>query len=319
MKHEPTQMVDFDAPNEEEQLTAQRRLFTYSKQAITAAVAVDRIMVNYPAFAESVHGVDRVFQLGRELSIQQGIQITGLSGSGKTALARYFLSSQPKSTLFEEGFGALAIRLPSRPAVGQVIGALLRRLRHPFPSITAQTLDIKRQMLIDALRQKGTRLIFIDEAHSLLAQTRAHGRSSIMFGNVTDLLRELMDEAGVAMVLLGTEALIELDSADAHLANRISARFELKGLELPAIWHGFVRSFIKQVKALDLTMLSDKDEARRLFSVTEGNLRSFKRLIAEAALVAVDDRADVIESKHLHIAFERVNGKDFPKENPYAV
>ena len=63
MKHEPTQMVDFDSPNEEEQLTVQRRLFTYSKQAITAALAVDRIMVNYPAFAESMHGVDRVFQL----------------------------------------------------------------------------------------------------------------------------------------------------------------------------------------------------------------------------------------------------------------
>lgn len=318
MKRELTDMVEFDAPSEEEKLTAQRRLFTYSKEAISAAVAVDRIMVNYPAFAESMHGVDRVFQLGRELSIQQGIQVTGFSGSGKTALARYFLSSQPKSALFDEGFGALAIRLPSRPAVGQVVSALLRRLRHPFPNITAQTLDIKRQMLIDALRQKGTRLIFIDEAHSLLAQTRVHGRSSIMFGNVTDLLRELMDEAGVALVLLGTEDLVELNSADAHLANRISARFELKGLEAPAIWQGFVRSFIRQLKTVDLTLLADKDESRRLLNVTEGNLRSFKRLIAEAALVAVDDRAEAVEPRHLHTAFERVNGKDFPKVNPYA-
>lgn len=316
-RHE-IEMTDFDGPGEEERRIEQRRLFTYSPQAIRAAVAVDRVMVNYPAFAEAMAGADRVFQLGRELTVQQGITITGESGSGKTALGRYFIGSQPKSTLFEDGFGAIAIRLPGRPTVGHVVGALLRRLRHPFPSISAQTLDIKRQMLIDALRQKGTRVIFIDEAHYLLMQARMHGRAQMMYGNVTDVIRELMDETPVAVVLLGTSELLELEAADAHLANRVSARFELRGLEVPVIWQGFVRSFVKQVRSVDLSPLTEKDEAQRLHVATQGNLRSFKRLVTEAALVAVDDGAQVVSPQHLQKAFERANGRAAGKDNPYA-
>lgn len=318
LKKEDVQVVDFDAPDEEERRVVQRRMFTYSAQAIRTAGAVDRILVNYPAFADAMKGVDRVFQLGREFSIQQGMQILGESGSGKTALARQFLQSQPRSNLFEEGCGALAIRLPSRPTVGQVIGALLRRLRYPFPAISVQTLDIKRQVLIDALKQKGTRLIFIDEAHHLLSQTRGYGRQQAMFGNVTDLLRELMDEVRVAMVFMGPQELANMESIDAHLASRISARVELSGLESPAVWHAFLRSFVKQTTGVSLAMLSEAGEAKRLFGATQGNLRFFKRLIAEGVLVAVDDGATTLSVAHLSLAYSRVMGSGAVKDNPYA-
>lgn len=317
VKKDDVEIVDFDAPDEEERRVVQRRMFTYSPQAIRTAGAVDRILVNYPAFADAMKGVDRVFQLGREFSIQQGMQILGESGSGKTALARHFLQSQPRSTLFEEGCGALAIRLPSRPAVGQVIGALLRRLRYPFPSISAQTLDIKRQVLMDALKQKGTRVIFVDEAHHLLSQARGQGRPQAMFGNVTDLLRELMDEVRVAMVFMGPHELANMESLDPHLASRMSARVELSGLESPAIWHAFLRSFIKQSTGVNLSLLGDSDEAKRLFGVTRGNLRFFKRLIAEGVLVAVDDGATTLSVRHLSLAYARVLGSGAVKDNPY--
>lgn len=311
-------MADFDGPDEEERRTLQRRLFTYSTQAIRAAVLIDRIMVNYPAFSQAMEGADRVFQLGRELTVQQGIAITGDSGSGKTALGRYFIASQPKSTLFEEGFGAIAIRLPGRPTVGHLISAMLRRLRYPFPNITAQTLDIKRQVLIEALRQKGTRLIFIDEAHYLFMQARSQGRGQLTHGYVTDVIRELMDETPVAVVLLGTPELLELDAIDAHLANRISARFELNGMAAPANWHGFVRSFCRQAQAVDLSAFVSKDEASRLYLATQGNLRTFKRLVTEAVLVAVDEGIRQVAPSHFQRAFERVGGSALGRDNPYA-
>ncbi len=311
-------MADFDAPDEDERQTLNRRLFTYTPPAIKAAVTVDRIMVNYPAFADAMEGLDRVFQLGRELSVQQGITIMGASGSGKTALVRYFLSSQPKSNLFEEGYGAIAIRLTGRPTVGYVVGGLLRRLRYPFPRVVAQTLDIKRQVLIDALRQKRTRLILIDEAQYLLTQARLHGRAQATHCNVTDVVRELMDEVPIAVALMGTSELLELEGADAHLANRMSARFELRGLDVPAVWHGFVRSFAKQSTAIDLSHLAGKEDVARLYQATAGNLRSFKRLVTEATLVAVDESERVVTRSHLRTAFDRVSGKAASKENPYA-
>lgn len=311
-------MLDFDSPGEEEQKILQRRLFMYSMDAIRVAAEVDRRMVNYQAFADAMQGVDRVFQLGRELTVQQGLRVTGPSGSGKTALARYFLSSLPRSTLFEDGYGAFAVRLPSRPTVGQVVGTLLRRLRYPFPQVNGRTLDAKRQVLIDAFRQKGTRLIFVDEAHHVLAQGRAHARDAAVFGNVTDLLRELMDEVGVALVLLGTDELDELARVDEHLANRVSARLQLKGLDSSAQWQGFVRSFVKNSASINLDLLASRTEAQRLYTATRGNLRSFKRLVTEAVLVACDDGTKSVAVEHLRLANDRVNGKDTSVENPYA-
>jgi hypothetical protein len=300
VKKADIEVVDFEEPCEEERGVMQRRMFMYSTEAIYAAGAVDRILVNYPAFADAMKSVDRIFQLGREFSIQQGMQILGSTGSGKTALARHFLQSQPRSTLFEDGFGALAIRLSSRPTAGQVVGGLLRRLRYPFPNITAQTLDIKRQVLIDALKQKGTRLIFVDEAQHLLSPCRGIGRPPAMSSNVADLLRELMDEVRVGIVFMGSHELADLESMDSHLASRISARVELSGLESTPVWHAFLRSFIKQVK------------------VTRGNLRLFKRLIAEAVLVTVDDGVGELTVPHLKLAYERVFGSGAAKGNPYA-
>ena len=41
---------DVDWQDEEERRTIARRLFTYSPQALAAAIPVDRIMVSHPGF-----------------------------------------------------------------------------------------------------------------------------------------------------------------------------------------------------------------------------------------------------------------------------
>ncbi len=119
---------DLDFPDEDERRTATRRLFAYSPRAIEEGGFVDRVLVNHPGFKASMAACDRLFQLGRELGMPQGAVIVGPPGVGKTALIRHFRKSLPSSSLFEPGVGAVAIRLPARPNVGQIVGAMLRHL-----------------------------------------------------------------------------------------------------------------------------------------------------------------------------------------------
>ena len=297
---------DLDFPDEEERRTVARRLFAYSRKAIIEATFVDRVLVNHPGFKTSLQACDRVFQLGRELGLQQGAVVVGPPGVGKTALIKHFRKSLPQSSLFEEGAGALAIRLPARPNVGQVVGSLLRQLKYPFPQVSMHSLAIKRDVLIEAMRQKGTRLLFIDEAHHLKSQTKIRSRT-FDGSSTTDLLREFMDEVPLGICLSGTEVLLDLSEVDPHLESRMSARFSLADFACDPHWYGFLKAFKRHAK-FDLGVLEVRDEADRLHKATRGNLRNFKRLITEAVLVAVDDHKETVNAEHLNLAFSRVRG-----------
>ncbi len=308
---------DFDTPDEEERRVRTRRLFTYSVQAIKAAASVDRICIVHPDFKNSLVGCDRIFQLCRELTQQQVILLAGETGVGKTALIRYFRSALPKSSLFEQGFGAIAIRLPAKPNVGHMIGTALRQLKHPFPQVTGHTLAIKRDVLIDALRQRGTRLLFLDEAQHLRDQTKWRSRANDGT-SVTDCLRELVDEASLGLCLSGTNELLQLAEVDAHLDNRVSARCQLKYFAEGATWRGFLSTFRRHCTQIDLSIIDSAEHAHLLHVVTQGNLRVFKRLVTEAVLICVHANQTVPTHEHFKQAFDTISGDVARIGNPYA-
>lgn len=308
---------DFDMPDEEERRVRERRQFTYSMHALKVAAGVDRACILHPDFKASLAGCDRVFQLCRELSQPQAMVIAGSTGVGKTALIKYFRAALPKSDLFEQGFGAIAVRLPTKPNVGHLIGAMLRQLRHPFPQVTGHTLAIKREVLIEALRQRGTRLLFIDEAQHLRDQSRIRSRA-FDGTSVTDCLRELVDEVPLGLCLSGTPDLLQLQDVDAHLDNRVGARFQLTDFSDGAMWKGFLSTFRRHCNHVDLSIIESPDHGRKLHVATRGNLRPFKRLITEAVLIWVDSKAEKLANDHFAKAFDRTSGDVKRIGNPYA-
>lgn len=317
MKSDIAMDNDWDAPGDDDRQTATRRLFSYSNEALHVAASVERIFVNHPDFKSALQACDRVFQLGRELTIAQGVIVAGDTGVGKTGLIRYFRSSLPSSTFFEEGLGALVVRLPKRPNVGHLVAALLRQLRYPFPNVSHQTLSLKRDVLREAMRQKGTRLLFVDEAHHLQSQAKVR-QQDLSSSTITDFLRELVDEAQIGLCLTGTSALLRLDELDPHLSSRITARYSLQNFKCDSAWHAFARAFKRQCRSFDLSILEDKVEAERLHAVTVGNPRGFKRLLTEAVLVAADAACVSVQVDHVRLALSRVNGEVVRPGCPYA-
>jgi len=307
----------FDPPDEEEMETVARRQFTYTPRALQGAARVQRIFVAHPAFKSALEGCDRIFQLSRELNVQQGAVLAGTTGVGKTALIRFFRSTLPNSTLFEPGLGVLALRAPRRPNVGQIIGGLLRQLKYPFP-VTSSTLSVRRDALIEALRHKGTRLIFIDEADNLREQVQLRTRVYDDGTSATDVLRELMDEVPLGLCLCGSNALLDLRTIDVSLGGRVSAKFELREFEDDGNWRGFLHGFRQKSTEIDLSIIDSDPEAGRLHRACGGNPRTFKRFITEAVLIAVDAGSAVVTPAHLVLASERTNGSVKAAGVPYA-
>lgn len=309
--------VDIDDLDADELNLAARRQRLYSRHALKTGLPLDQIMINHSRFAKAVTAFDRVFQIAPEVTMAHGIRLIGPTGSGKSSLFRYFRDSLPKSTLFTPGFGAIGIRVGSRPTAGQIVSRLLRAYKYPFSGGRASTIFGRSEIVQDLIREKGTRLIFIDEAHRLLHQVR-RSDSDEREPTATAFLLDLMDESRVALALGGTDQLDRLGKVDSHLDDRLSVRQELRHFAPASEWLGLMKAFKENCTTFDLSLILDPAEAKALNTATRGSLRRLKRLLTEAVLIGADAGALRLERGHLAKAFTIVQGDDGVEETPYA-
>lgn len=315
------QNFEFDADDpsleaEEDRKTYRRRLFTYSTDAIARALPLERFHVNHSAFREALLAVDRVYQLSKQSTLPHGVMIIGDTGTGKSSLIRHYRDSLPPSMLFEASTGVLALRLQERPNIGRVVSTLLRLVNYPFAQVSRNTVSIKKDVLIDALKQKGSRLLFVDEAHHLCRSRRSE-RDQTDGNELSEFLRELMDECQMGLVLCGAQPLDQLRTIDRHLLARVTVRIELKNFESLPQWQGFVKAFTKQSQAVDLSALHLGETARLWQLACGGNPRAFKRLVVECVLVCSEKKRPSVDHEVMAIAYERVTGKGSLSSNPF--
>jgi len=84
------------------------------------------------------------------------------------------------------------------------------------------------------------------------------------------------------------------------------------------VWQAFLRAISQKIDVVDMSVITTVVGAVPTYLATSGNRRSFRRLITEGVLVAVNAGSKVLEMEHLLLAFERTRGDGAPKANPYA-
>ena len=198
--------LDLDMPDSDEVEIYSRRVASYSVEALRAAIPIDRIYVNHDQFVHAVKATSRIFHLAKETEIPQGMVLTGPPGVGKTAVFKFFRDSLPASSLFSHGNGAIGLRCPKRPIASHFIVELLRKYRYPFSAGTGRQVYARRGLAIDAIRQYGTRLIFIDEAIGLI-NSKASSKPEDPETDASEFIREIMDECNVGVVAAGPQEL----------------------------------------------------------------------------------------------------------------
>ncbi len=301
---------------EDKQIMA-RRLHMYSDKALEIGLQIDQIFVNHTAFKQALASMDRIFQLSRKVDMPQGMRLIGPSGTGKTSLLRYFQQSLPKSSLFAEGLGAVYMRIPMRVTTLYMIASLLRQYGYPFRRITWDNYEQRITVLLDAIRQKGTQLIMIDEAHNLVPMTVRRKPTREEGTSPTDFIRLLMDEAKVGVVLAGVGVLEHFADLDEALASRVVGCLRLPVFDYDSAWVRLIKGLVQQSQCFDIGMLLKPDINRQLYKASQGNLRSLKRLITEMVLVAVEDGVDCLGPAHLQKAYDLVYGAASPQGNPF--
>jgi hypothetical protein len=305
-----------DAEEVEERKIQERRLKTYGRAALEVGAAVDSVKVLFTQFKTALDACDRIYELAKALDIPQGMVVTGPPGSSKTTLATYFTKSLPDADLVDRGFGAVMVRLRNAPSQGYIVSGLLRALNYPFTQVRRGRVFAMRDIAFEALKQRGTRLVFVDQGHCLSTQTR-HRHQDVLESAASDVLREMMEEAKVGLVILADASFRGLEYVDRALADRVTGRVSLDYFVDGPEWRGFLKSFVSHVKSYDLSLLAEDVSTARLLTATGGNRRTFKRLVVEGVLLGVSEGTKKIELDHLRRAFGLVNGGASRRSNPF--
>ena len=309
------EVIDPEDWGDEERKVQARRMAMYSMEAIAAAREVTRKYVIFPQLKNLLASFDRIYQLSRQLDLPQGVLVSGPPGSSKSTVAKYFMRSLPAATDVVDGFGALYMRMRPGASAGFIVSQVLNALRHPFTNVRRDRVAPMRDIACEAMEHKGTRVLFVDEAQCLAQRGRR--LSEDRDTTAANLLRELADTVGVGIVLLADQRLQSLDQLDPGLADRISGTLSLKHFEDGSTWTTFLGEFARSVKSVSLTILAEDKVCAATHEATKGGRRAVVRLISEAVLIAVDDKATAVSLAHLRLAFERTNGPGQVATNPY--
>jgi len=307
-----------DSDEEEARQVAERRMFMYSPDAILASDEVARKYVLFADLHMVLAAFDRAYQLALRPNCPQGIVVSGPPGTSKTSISEYFRKSLPTATDIVEGYGAISIRLRSNPCAGSIVSLLLRAVHHPFTAVRRGRFDSMRDIAFEALQQQRTRMIFIDQAHVLEQSVRKSKAPKTIETTASEVLRDLMDETGIALVFLASNSFGGLENVDESLADRVSVRLSLRHFDDDEPWAKFLGEIGRRTRCIDFSILADKEMAKRTHKAVLGNRRRVKLLLTEAVLVAFDARAQAVDLSHLQIAFQRISGSSSQVVNPYA-
>lgn len=293
-----------------------RRMSMYSVNAIKAAQAVANAYILFPQLKAALVAFDRVYQLSREVAVPQGVLLLGPPGSSKTSVAHYFMASLPPASNVVDGYGALYIRLRPGASAGMIVSQLLNALRHPITNVRHDRLTPMRDVACESLQHRGTRLLFVDEAQCL--GLRGRGRMiDDRDTSAANMLREIVDRAGIGLVLLADHRLAALEQVDRALADRVSVRLSLSHFDNDALWATFLVGMVRSVDRPSLKLLTSGPVRAATYAATGGSRRATMRLVVEAVLIAVDADAGEVNQTHLQLAFQRTRGPSHELPNPF--
>lgn len=219
--------------------------------------------------------------------------IVGDTNNGKTMLVERFQARHPADDN-PDGDRAkvpvLVVQAPPVPDEGRFYNAMLELLFAPYKS--ADRVDKKQFQVIRLLKHVQLQVLIIDEIHHILAGNLNRQKAFL------NVIKYLGNELEIPIIGVGTKDAFRAIQTDPQLSNR----FEPAALPRWELDENFLRllmSFERMLPLREASNLHDRTLAAKLFSMSEGYIGELSRLLAAAAVHAVDSGHERIDAKVL--------------------
>jgi type II secretory pathway predicted ATPase ExeA len=214
--------------------------------------------------------------------------IVGDTNNGKTMTVERFLDLHPECDN-PEGDGiilpVLGVQAPPVPDEGRFYSGILEKLGAPYkPSDRA---DAKQFQIIRILSRLQTRMLIIDEIHSILAGPLTKQR------NFLNTVKYLSNELQIPLVAVGTEDAFNALHTDRQLVNRFEP-MRLPRWQMGGEYLKLLASFERMLPLKERSNLVETGLALKLLSLSDGTIGALSEVLALAAELAVKNGTERI-------------------------
>ena len=245
----------------------------------------ERVLVKYPLFKAAVERVQACFDSHDATAEPDCCPIVGESGSGKTTIITYFASLHPR---VDHKWGlevpVLVAKVPARPTVKSFAETLLYQLGDPLWS-RGNTVS-KSIRLRELLKRCRVRLLALDEFQHFVDVRQAN-----IPNDVADWLKEQVEEARLAIVVLGLQRCLEVLRQNEQLRRRFGATLRVGAFRWDATddrttYRAFLRAVKEQLPEYGMPPLADVEMAFRMHYASYGLIGYTMKIIRGAARIA---------------------------------
>ena len=245
------------------------------------------------------------------------LKVLGPSGSGKSTLLRDYEARHPR---YDEADRTLVpvlyAKVPPRPTIANVAGALLRAMGCPLWK--KGDADDRTEHLLTLLRECRTELVLVDEAQHLVDRGRTKTRAL-----VADWMKATSDESGIPWVLAGLPRTQLLDDANDQFARRFGSELTLDRLnpfddDAVRVIGGIVVAQTAEFRINLAPNIDPSDLARRVGFAADGLIGYITKLLAKVARAQRRDNSRCCDLAVFAQAFRDAIWSDAPDDrNPF--
>lgn len=245
------------------------------------------ILLRYPAGKEILTQLQRLIEMPKRPRMGN-LLVVGESNNGKTTLIEKFHEAHGRPSVDTDNEPIKPLIVVEAPPTADEKSLHLSILdRFHAPHRTTAPVTQLRYQALHLLRQCRTRMLIIDEFHSLLTGT-ARKQSEVM-----NTIKFLCNELQVPIVGVGTQVAVRVLRSDPQHASR----FKVAVLPRWKLDRDFQRLLVGFQETLPLrreSKLADKETTRHLHVVSKGNLGNLREGLVACARKAIEKGTEQI-------------------------
>lgn len=215
--------------------------------------------------------------------------IIGHSNAGKSTILERFEDLYGKAWVDQEGEPVRPVvrcQAPANPSEKGLYVGILRNFLAPFRE-SHSTIRLQSQVL-DMLRYSKTRILIIDELHSLLSGTPRAIRQTM------NVLKFLCNELQIPIVGAGLEHAKQTLQSDPQHKSRFDL-IEIKPWKLNGDFQRLLAGFEKTLPLKKQSLLHERDKAVVLHEISAGSLGHLRDFLVKCATDAIGSGKERID------------------------
>lgn len=267
--------------------------------------------IPHQRYRESMYGIAELHLRRRNYGAGGGLLLTGPSGAGKSTMVRAYGERFPRQHLAERTVvPVLMVTVPASPTARSLAGAILEALGQK--KAHRGTAPEKTSWIYDLFVKCGVEMVILDEFQHLF-----YAPSLNAFRDITDWLKNFLEDTKVGMVACGLPAAELVVNSNEQLARRFSERIRITpfSLEVAEDFQEF-RGILKTMEThLPLPVevpLHEANLARRFHVGSYGLLDYVVKIIEGAVSAATAAGLDTLDLPALAAGFRNRVWRDVP-------